>query len=54
MKNMYDPRSLRGIFARGHARYRGPANAPRPGNMTNIQRAAKRRLAKMYDKRKYR
>lgn len=49
--NMHDPRSNRGIFARGPARYAGPANAPKPGKMTNIQKAAKRRLEKLHNRR---
>jgi len=53
VKNINDPRSFRGIFSRGHARYGRPGNSPKPGNMKNIQAAAKKRLQKM-DRRRYR
>jgi len=43
--NMQDARGMRGILSRGHARY-GPSNSPNPGNINNVQRAAKRRLKK--------
>lgn len=47
-----DARSYRGIFARGHAKYNGPGKAPKPGNVFNVQKAAKKRLKKMNDMRR--
>ena len=44
--NPQDARGMRGILSRGPARY-GPAQAPKPGNITNVQKAAKRRLKKL-------
>jgi len=43
--NAQDARGMRGILSRGPARY-GPSNSPRPGNINNVQRAAKQRLKK--------
>lgn len=51
MYGLQDARSYRGIFSRGHARYAGPGRAPKPGNIFNIQKAAKKRLKKLNDKR---
>lgn len=54
--NPQDARGMRGILSRGPARY-GPSAAPRPGNLHNVQKAAKRRLNKMQgvnDGRRYR
>jgi hypothetical protein len=42
-----DARSTRGIMSRGPARYAGPGKAPNPGNVFNVQKAAKKRLQKM-------
>ena len=44
--NPMDARSTRGIMSRGRARY-GVSNAPKPGNIYNIQRAAQARVKKM-------
>lgn len=44
--NPVDARGMRGILSRGRARY-GVSNAPKPGNLTNIQRAAQTRVKKM-------
>ena len=44
--NPVDSRSSRGILSRGHARY-GVSNAPTPGNLTNIQKAAQERVKRM-------
>jgi hypothetical protein len=44
-----DARSSRGIMSRGPARFTGPGKAPNPGNIFNIQRAARRRLKKMQE-----
>jgi hypothetical protein len=44
--NPFDARSTRGILSRGHARY-GVSNSPKPGNVTNIQKAAQNRVKKM-------
>ena len=41
-----DARSMRGILSRGPARY-GPSQAPKPGNINNVQKAAQRRLKQM-------
>lgn len=41
-----DARGMRGILSRGYARY-GVSNAPKPGNLKNVQKAAQRRMAKM-------
>ena len=41
-----DARGLRGVLSRGPARY-GVSRAPKPGNIKNVQEAAKRRLRKM-------
>jgi hypothetical protein len=46
LRGEVDSRSTRGIFSRGHARY-GVSNAPKPGNIKNIQKAARKRLKKM-------
>lgn len=46
-----DPRGMRGILSRGHAKY-GISNAPKPGNMNNIQAEARRRLQKMKEAQK--
>lgn len=53
---LQDARSLRGIMARGHAKYAGPSKSPKPGNLFNIQKAAQRRLKKMrgLDNRRFR
>jgi len=48
-----DARSMRGILSRGHARY-GASKAPKPGNMFNVQKAAKKRIQKMQDQRRLR
>jgi hypothetical protein len=44
--NPVDSRSTRGILSRGKARY-GVSNAPKPGNITNIQKAAQARVKRM-------
>jgi hypothetical protein len=44
--NAFDARSSRGILSRGHARY-GVSNSPKPGSITNIQKAAQARVKKM-------
>ena len=49
-----DARSMRGILARGPAKYSGPGKAPKPGNIFNVQKAAKRRLKKLNDSRRFR
>jgi hypothetical protein len=49
-----DARSMRGIMSRGPAKYTGPSKSPNPGNIFNIQRAAKRRLKKVNDQRRFR
>jgi hypothetical protein len=49
-----DARSMRGILARGPARYRGPSKAPRPGSLFNVQKAAQKRVKKFQDMRKFR
>jgi len=46
LRGEVDARSTRGIFSRGYARY-GVSNAPKPGKLSNVQRAAKKRLKKM-------
>jgi len=43
---LQDARSMRGILARGPARY-GPGGAPKTGNLFDVQKAAKARLKKM-------
>jgi hypothetical protein len=51
-----DARGMRGIMSRGYARY-GASNSPRPGNLQNVQRAAKARIKKLQggnDLRRYR
>ena len=40
-----DARGMRGILSRGTAQY-GVGRAPKPGNIKNVQQAAKRRLEK--------
>ena len=47
-----DSRSMRGILSRGHAKYVGPSNSPRPGSIFNIQKAAQKRLKKFQDMRR--
>ena len=47
--NPLDARSMRGILSRGHARY-GVSNSPKPGNITNVQKAAQNRIKKMQRK----
>lgn len=42
-----DARSMRGILARGPAKYAGPGKAPRTGNIFNVQKAAQNRLKKV-------
>lgn len=54
MTGVQDSRSNRGIFARGKARYTGPSNAPKPGNMNLIQAAARKRMKKINDMRRFR
>ena len=49
-----DARSMRGILSRGPAKYVGPANAPKPGSIFNIQKAAQKRLKKFQDQRRMR
>jgi hypothetical protein len=44
---LQDARSSRGIMSRGPARYSGPGKAPNPGNIFNVQKAAKKRLERM-------
>ena len=44
--NAFDSRSTRGILSRGPARY-GVSNSPRPGLISNIQKAAQQRVKKM-------
>ena len=44
--NPLDARSTRGILSRGKARY-GVSNSPKPGNIGNIQKAARQRVKKM-------
>lgn len=46
MPSYLDGRGMRGILSRGHAKY-GISNAPKPGNMTNVQKAAQLRLKKL-------
>lgn len=41
-----DARGMRGILSRGYAKY-GISNAPKPGKITNIQKAAQKRLKKL-------
>jgi hypothetical protein len=56
MMGLQDARSTRGILSRGAARY-GISRAPKPGNLFNIQRAAKNRMKKRQkemDKRNFR
>lgn len=43
LRGLQDSRSTRGIFSRGQARY-GPSKAPKPGNLFNVQKAAKKKL----------
>lgn len=55
-KSMYgiqDARSMRGILSRGPAKYLGPSNSPRPGNIFNVQKAAKKKLKKLNDRRQF-
>lgn len=49
-----DARSMRGILARGNARYAGPGKAPKPGSLFNVQKAAQKRIKKMQDQRRFR
>jgi hypothetical protein len=53
LSGLQDARGTRGIMARGHARY-GVSNAPKPGSLFNVQRAAKKRLQRINDRRRYR
>lgn len=46
-----DARGARGRYSRGNARY-GVSNSPKPGNINNIQKAARKRLQEMAAKRK--
>ena len=46
LRGEVDARSTRGIFSRGTARY-GVSNAPKPGNLASVQRAARKRIKKM-------
>ena len=46
-----DARGARGRFSRGNARY-GVSNAPKPGNIRNVQKAAQKRLKDMAKQRK--
>jgi len=48
-----DARSMRGILSRGHARY-GVSNAPKPGNMFDVQKAARKRIKHLQDRRRLR
>lgn len=50
---LQDARGMRGILSRGHARY-NVSNAPKTGNMFNVQKAAQRRIKKLQDKRRLR
>jgi len=51
---LQDARSMRGILARGPARYKGPGKAPNVGSMFNVQKAAQKRVKKFQDMRKFR
>lgn len=44
---LQDARSMRGILARGPARYAGPGKAPRVGRIFDVQKAARNRLKKV-------
>lgn len=44
-----DARGMRGILSRGTAHY-GVSRAPKPGNIKNVQEAARRRLKKMQER----
>lgn len=46
LRGQVDARSSRGILSRGYARY-GVSNAPKPGNLTRVQKAAKKRIRKL-------
>lgn len=46
LRGQVDARSTRGILSRGYARY-GVARAPKPGKLSNIQKASQKRLKKM-------
>ena len=50
---LQDARGMRGILARGNARY-GVSRAPKPGNMLSVQKAAQARLKKLNDARRLR
>ncbi len=52
IRGLQDARSTRGIMSRGPARY-GPSRSPKPGNIFNVQKAAKKRLKMMQDRRKF-
>lgn len=41
-----DARGMRGILSRGYARY-GVSNAPKPGNIKDVQKVAQDRIKKM-------
>ena len=49
-----DARSMRGILARGPARYAGPGKAPKPGSLFDVQKAAQKRIKKFQDQRRFR
>jgi len=51
LHGIQDARSMRGILSRGPARYAGPSKSPRPGNLFDVQKAAKKRLQLMQSKR---
>ena len=51
---LQDARSMRGILSRGPAKYVGPAKAPNPGSIFNIQKAARKRIKKFQDQRSMR
>lgn len=46
LRGQVDARSTRGILSRGYARY-GVSRAPKPGNLTRVQKAAKKRIKKL-------
>lgn len=49
LRGLEDSRSTRAIFSRGQAKY-GVAKAPKPGNLFNVQKAAKKRLQQMRER----
>ena len=53
LMGLKDARSSMGRMARGNAIY-GLSNSPKPGNLNNIQKAARKRIKRLHDQRRFR